>query len=602
MTAGERRFAARLQGKLEDDYLCWYDVPLGPRQLHPDFVIVHPTRGLLILEVKDWRLEHMKQATRAEVRLLTNEGLVSKPNPIEQARQYAFGVVKLLERDPLLTVAEGDRHAGNLLFPYGHGVVFTRISRRQFERAELGQVIDPERVICEDEMTETVDPEAFQKRLWAMFTVRCPHTLTLPQLDRLRWHLFPEIRINPGQLSLLEEPAPEASIADTVPDLIRVMDVQQEQLARSLGEGHRVIHGVAGSGKTLILGYRCLHLAKALRKPILVLCYNVTLAAKLTQIVEEKGLSKQVSVRNFHGWCSDQLRTYHVAKPPRGPEFFDQLVQKVIDNVERGQIPAGQYGAVMIDEGHDFRPEWLKLVTQMVDPETRSLLVLYDNAQSIYGRGPRRKFSFASVGIKAQGRTTILRLNYRNTAEVLGVAQAFAREILSPEDADEHGIPLIAPESAGRHGPVPQLIRLPNLKSEANYLADQLRTLHEHGAPWKEMAIVYRAHFIGEEVVRSLRAANVPVEWLSDDESRRHFRPAEDSVKVMTMHSSKGLEFPLVAVPGLGFMPHANDDPREEARLLYVAMTRAMDHLILTCHRDSEFAIRLTAASIRTAA
>jgi superfamily I DNA/RNA helicase len=68
------------------------------------------------------------------------------------------------------------------------------------------------------------------------------------------------------------------------------------------------------------------------------------------------------------------------------------------------------------------------------------------------------------------------------------------------------------------------------------------------------------------------------------------------------MHSSKGLEFPLVAVPGLGFMPHANDDPREEARLLYVAMTRAMDHLILTCHRDSEFAIRLTAASIRTAA
>ena len=39
------------------------------------------------------------------------------------------------------------------------------------------------------------------------------------------------------------------------------MDLQQEQLARSLGDGHRVIHGVAGSGKTLILGYRAEQLA-----------------------------------------------------------------------------------------------------------------------------------------------------------------------------------------------------------------------------------------------------------------------------------------------------------------------------------------------------
>ena len=38
---------------------------------------------------------------------------------------------------------------------------------------------------------------------------------------------------------------------------------------------------VAGSGKTMILGYRCLHLAKSLSKPVLVLCYNVTLAARL---------------------------------------------------------------------------------------------------------------------------------------------------------------------------------------------------------------------------------------------------------------------------------------------------------------------------------
>jgi superfamily I DNA/RNA helicase len=41
---------------------------------------------------------------------------------------------------------------------------------------------------------------------------------------------------------------------------------------------------------------------------------------------------------------------------------------KVTDMVECSQMPSGQYQAVMIDEGHDFAPEWLKLITQMVDP------------------------------------------------------------------------------------------------------------------------------------------------------------------------------------------------------------------------------------------
>ena len=53
----------------------------------------------------------------------------------------------------------------------------------------------------------------------------------------------------------------------------------------------------------------------------------------------------------------------------------------------------------------------------MVTPETNALLVLCDDAQSIYRKEARRKWSWASVGIQAKGRTTILRLNYRNTAE-----------------------------------------------------------------------------------------------------------------------------------------------------------------------------------------
>ena len=234
---------------------------------------------------------------------------------------------------------------------------------------DLGEIFGSHRVICQDEMTESVDPEVFQERLWDMFNYAFRHVLTMPQIDRIRWHLFPDIRINPKQLSFFDDLQPSRKPTPVLPNLMRVMDLQQEQLARSLGEGHRVIHGAAGSGKTMILGYRCVHLAGQYDKPILVLCFNVSLAAKLKQMILDKGLVGRVVVRHFHRWCAEQLQLYHVVFPERGEGFPDAMVQQVIVAVGRGQIPAGQYGAVMIDEGHDLKPEWLKLVAQMVDPE-----------------------------------------------------------------------------------------------------------------------------------------------------------------------------------------------------------------------------------------
>ena len=62
MTSGEKRLAERLEDKLDDDYLLWYDVPVGPQQLHPDFIVLHPSRGLLILEVKEALLANASDA------------------------------------------------------------------------------------------------------------------------------------------------------------------------------------------------------------------------------------------------------------------------------------------------------------------------------------------------------------------------------------------------------------------------------------------------------------------------------------------------------------------------------------------------------------
>jgi hypothetical protein len=587
MTPGERRFASRLESHLEDDYLCWYDVPVGSRSLHPDFLILHPRRGLLVVEVKDWKADTIRSMDRFSVSLLIEGRQKQTANPLEQAKQYAYGVKDVLERDPALLSEPGTAYQGRLAFPWGYGVVLTNISRATFVQAGLENVIPPERVICQDEMVETVEREAFQKRLWGMFgmTFRC--LLTVPQIDRVRWHLFPEIRVNQGTFDL---PAPTEPATAVVPDLVRVMDLQQEQLARSMGEGHRVIHGVAGSGKTMILGYRAQYLARALAKPILVLCFNAALAARLEHMIKERGLREAVDVRTFHSWCMRQLDQYHVAKPEGdGRERWDAIVQAVIRGVDRGQIPRAQYGAVLIDEGHDFEPEWLKLVAQMVDPETNSLLVLYDDAQSINRFRPRLRFSFAEVGIQARGRTTILKINYRNTAEVMAAACRFAREVLSAKEADEDGIPLLMPETAGRHGEVPTLSRLATAEGELDYIIEEARRLHDGGYAWKDMSVLFREKRQGEFIARRLAQAQVPASLFGRGAENHKFRPGEDTVKLMTFHSSKGLEFPVVFIPFLEALPYMKDDIAGEAKLLYVAMTRAMERLVLTHHGSSRF-------------
>lgn len=610
MTSGERRLARRLEEKLDADNLLWYNVPIGEKRRHPDFIVLHPSRGLLVLEVKDWKLENIQSVTSQNVELLTPSGLKSTKNPLRQAREHALAIHELLEQDAALVQSEG-QHKGKLVMPYGYGVVFTNITRKTFESIPpLGEAIASHLVICKDEFVEAVDAGDFQEQLWAMSPYAFGIELNQTQIDRVRWHLFPELRITPKQLEILGlSPESEPEEPAQPLDLVQILDLQQEQLARSLGDGHRVVHGVAGSGKTLILAYRAQYLAESTQKPVLVLCFNVSLAAHLESMIRARGdVSQPILVRHFHGWCKDLLQTYRVGLPDRrrysGSDYIEQLEHRVTDGIAQGQIPSGLYGAVMIDEGHDFEAAWLQIAAQMVSPETNSLLLLYDDAQSLYGKQKRRKFSFKSVGIQAQGRTTILKVNYRNPTEVLHLAYTFIQQAEPSSESDtsdgvaqlEEERPRLHPQTAGRGGAIPELVKLPSFGREAVYLAERIQQLHERGTSWSDIGIVYRTKFMGEVLYRQLTQASVPVEWLNKDSRSRFYHPEIDSVKLLTMHSSKGLEFEAVCIPGIGYMPYSHGEPESELRLFYVAMTRATERLLLTAHQTSEFVQRIEAS------
>ncbi len=581
---GERRVFEALARQLEDDYTVWHNIPILGSSREPDFVILHPQRGVLILEVKDWKLRTIHDANPIRVELQTERGIVAAPHPLSQARAYALDVHRLFEKHPELCHPDGP-HRGKVIVPWGWGVVLSHIERAEIEGNDSFQaVFEPAKVLLADDLGDGVDAMTFQERLWSMFTVQWRPALTLPQLALVRGLLFPELRLGDQKSLPLDAAIPQL----VVRDVLHVMDLQQEAIARTLGEGHRLIHGPAGSGKTMLLIYRAVQLQAAARpdKPILVLCYNKALADRIDATLRLKGVGPSVQVRTFHSWARELVRTYQLGRVNhlKGDELFDTVARLACDGITSARVPQGQYTALLIDEAHDLADDWIAAAVKMVDPATKSLLVLYDDAQSIYQK-KRRKLSFAKLGVEARGRTEILKINYRNTREVLALALDCARAILQAREAAEGDeIPLVMPDSAGRTGPMPTFHRFTTPAAELRATVEKVQEALGNGRQPRDIVVIARQWWPLEKLQEALTRAGIAAVQTRDREQEDRQGGA---VTLTTLHSSKGLEFPVVLLIALNLLDAREEQSAEEVRLLYVGMTRATHELHLSASGTS---------------
>lgn len=623
--AGERKLFEALKRHLPDDHIVWHDLPIGDAGLQPDFVILSPRQGLLVLEVKDWKRATLAGADKHRVQLKVERGIVSSAHPLAQARQHVLALVDRMERDGALVASEG-RFRGKLLFPWGWGCALVNMKREEVEDPGFAELFPPERTLLRDDLADDVEAEAFSARVWSMMQVNFPHTLTMPQQDRVRWHLFPSLRVTPQQEPLGLD-VPQADAAGDAPvrmhDVMNVMDMQQEREARRMGDGHRVIHGVAGSGKTMILVFRAHYLAPAaaaVGRPVLVLCFNRALAERIAFLLAARGVTEEghgVVVRSFHSWCEDMVRTYQLqVNAPRSPAdaYFAELAATVERALASGFVPKGQYTAVMIDEAHDFEDAWLRMTVELVNPATKALLVLYDHAQAIY-RKQNRKTPFKALGIDVVGgrRSTIMRTNYRNTAEVLSLALRCAAELmpqgmagdgapaqsdselgaLLDESAGDSAVAVVRPDSAGRRGPMPVLHEAASGRAEALWQARRIAELRAEGVKLGQIAVVFRFKAAMEALEEALRVHDIAFQSLRTVKPK-DLRWADDAVRILTAHSVKGLEFSHVFVGAIDAFDEAkHQSASEELRLLYVAMTRATLWLALSSRRASPLVERV---------
>ena len=385
-TVGEKRTYGLLQDLLPDDFTVWYEPVVQGR--YPDFTLLAGSFGLLVLEAKGWYPKQLIKVTDQDVELLRTadgrEHVERHKNPIRQVREYLFGLMDELGRPEyaILRNADGD-HRGKLCFPCGYGVLFTNITRAHLDEAGLSAVFPPERVLCRDDLAALEgggDREAI-RRLKRLFPAYFPFDpLTEDQVRTVKGVIHKEVVVRARPATRASVPPgkalPEGAVA------LEVLDAQQEQVARSLNEGHHVFFGVAGSGKSVLLLARARLVARQdPSRRVLVLCYNRALAAHLADKFSGDPAARNVEVRHFLSWAA---RRTGLRK--RDDEPFDGYERRVVDTMLRCPDvwpEADKYDAILIDEGHDFEPDWFRCaVGQLKGGPAGDLMIAVDGRRA----------------------------------------------------------------------------------------------------------------------------------------------------------------------------------------------------------------------------
>ena len=253
------------------------------------------------------------------------------------------------------------------------------------------------------------------------------------------------------------------------------------------------------------------------------------------------------------------------------------------------------YRSAVIDEAQDLSLMGLQLVRALVnapDDVDRSdgLLIVGDGAQRIYPGA----FTLRQAGVEVRGRTTVLRRNYRNTAEILNAAMAVAgRGSVVDMDDEADAEPHRRDEEvgdAGRFGPRPLLVDCGTDDRETEFLVERIRGIVASGMMGLGgIGIFVPINSMVRSTLKRLGEHDISATGLKD----YHGVPTPE-VKVGTYARAKGLEFKVVFLPRVkaGVVPRAqtarqSDDEYADQRELainefFVAMTRARDQLIVS--------------------
>jgi UvrD-like helicase C-terminal domain/Nuclease-related domain/AAA domain len=564
----ERLVEARLRDALPADARLYANVPIvaktrpsGPaHDAEADLVIVDADHGLLVIETK----------AGAPTRDASGRWWLGRRelprSPFKQAEDAKHDLITAIRGLPDWPRDDGLRA--------GHAVAFpdADLASLAHGHALLGPDMPRDLILDAEALGDTERTRRAMAKVWAWWVGdgSSGHRLDARQLALIHEFLAPTLTLR----RLLRR-----DVTDGGERLLHASNAQKLVLNQNRSRRRVEVIGPAGSGKSLVAVERARRLAREGFRTLFV-CFNQPLATEILRGFEEEGEppERRPVVTTFHRLC-EQLGTRAGVLPPKPsaplPQGWwnDTLPNALADAIEH--LPDERFQAIVVDEGQDFRLDWLVWLQLLFANEADGVFwVFHDPGQAL-----RADDAVGELGLERLE----LYEDYRSPGPVAALAARFYRGPEQPVAMNDAGLdPVIRVAARGRE-------TVEAVRRELHRLIED-----EDVRPW-HMAVLSGQTASRSEVWRQRHFGNVQL-WNGaiDDEGNSLGLPADQVpdepkdggvVRFETVRRFKGLERPVVILCEL--------DPAGERfdQLLYTALTRVTVQLVLVV--TPELALRL---------
>ena len=314
-----------------------------------------------------------------------------------------------------------------------------------------------------------------------------------------------------------------------------------------------VVIAAPASGKTRLLTEKVKKAIEDNEGRIVVITFTNAAAEEMSKRIGEK--AKDMFIGTIHSYANYLLLSNGIdTNEYIQEEQFDELFELIREN--RNMIEKVDY--LFLDEAQDSTETQFEFILDMINP--RKFFIVADHRQSIYGWNGGRPDILIDLTMEPDVVTYNLHENFRNGQNIL----EFARRLIRPLG------PKYYDTSTWKSG-------IDGMVVEMDYRIPTLIKYIEQNAQYGKWFILTRTNSELDTVYTALENRDIPCESFKRaelDATELNKKLENDTVKVLTIHTAKGLENDYVAVIGARFY-----NP-EERRIAYVAATRAKKMLL----------------------
>lgn len=376
----ERKLFDVLRDHLPQDYTILWSIDWtlatpttrggNARESEVDFLVLHPDRGLLILEVKGGGVGY--DGSRHEWYTLdaSNTRHAIK-DPIDQARANKHALIRELTRlvsQPWLRTA-----CGNSTF--GHAIVVPDIYKARI----ANRPSRPDNFVIDRQDLQPVSIQTAIEGAYTLWRRNSAQPLGQRAIDEIVRLYAPSWYIRPLLADVFKDE--QAHFTQLTEQQFTILDVLRWQKRAA-------ISGCAGSGKTFLAIEQAQRLARHGFK-VLLTCYNRNLAdwlrERLAAQADREMALGNIEVMNFHRLAARLCNQVGISLPENEERAFDE--DFALGLITASDSVEERYDAILADEGQDFADSWWDaLLSLLRSPTEGQFYVFYDDNQRIYDR------------------------------------------------------------------------------------------------------------------------------------------------------------------------------------------------------------------------